>query len=184
VTAEEEALFDLVRLLQRLGIRYMVCGSVASSFHGRPRSTHDADVVIDPTAEQLEELVRDLLSAGHYVDAARARDALRRRLQFNVVDARSAFKIDLIVRKDRPFSLEELSRSRAVDLSPGVPVVLASPEDTILSKLEWAKKAGRSEKQLEDAAGVLAVNPGIDRAYVERWATELRVLDLWQEISG
>jgi hypothetical protein len=57
-------------------------------------------------------------------------------------------------------------------------------EDTILSKLEWAKKAGRSEKQIEDAAGVLAVNPGVDRAYVERWARELGVLDLWQEIAG
>lgn len=54
----------------------------------------------------------------------------------------------------------------------------------ILSKLEWALKAGRSEKQIEDAAGVLAVSPGIDRAYVERWAGELGVLDLWREIAG
>jgi hypothetical protein len=83
--------------------------------------------------------VQTLLTAGHYVDAARARDALRRRLQFNVIDARSAFKIDLIMRKERA---------------------------------------------LADAAGVLAVNPGSDRAYVERWASELGVLDLWQEISG
>jgi hypothetical protein len=183
VTPEQEALFGLVRLLERLGIRYMVAGSVASSYHGRPRSTHDADVVVDPTAEQLETLLESLLAAGDYVDAARARDALRRRSQFNLVDTRSALKIDLIVRKDRPFSREELGRSRTVELAPGVRVALASPEDTILSKLEWAKKAGGSEKQLDDAAGVLAVNPGIDRAYVERWAAELGVLDLWREIS-
>ncbi len=183
MTPEQEALIGLVRLLERLGIRHMVSGSVASSYHGRPRSTHDADVVVDPTPEQLEALVTSLLAAGHYVDAARARDALRRRSQFNVVDARSAFKLDLIVRKDRPFSREELGRSRAVELSPGVRIAVASAEDTILSKLEWAKMAGRSEKQLEDAAGVLAVNPGIDRVYVERWAAELGVLDLWREIS-
>jgi hypothetical protein len=184
VTPELEALLDLVRLLERLGIPYMVTGSVASSTHGRPRLTHDADIVVDPTAGQLDALVRHLQDAGHYVDAVRAHDALRRRLLFNVVDARSAFKLDLIVRKDRPFSREELRRGRPVELAPGVPVVLASPEDTILSKLEWAKKAGRSEKQLDDAAGVLAVNPGIDRAYVERWAQELGVLDLWREISA
>jgi Mg-chelatase subunit ChlI len=184
VTPEQDALFDLARLLERLGIPHMVTGSVASSYHGRPRLTHDADIVVDPTPEQLDALVKHLLAAGHYVDAARARDALRGRLQFNVVDAHSAFKIDLIVRKDRPFSREELGRRRAVELSPGIPVALASPEDTILSKLEWAKKAGRSEKQIDDAAGVLAVNPGIDRAYVERWAGELGVLDLWREISG
>ena len=63
-------------------------------------------------------------------------------------------------------------------------MALASPEDTILSKLEWAKKAGRSEKQIDDAAGVLAVNPGIDRAYVERWAAELGVLELWRRSTG
>jgi hypothetical protein len=184
VTPEQEAVVGLVRALEHLGIRYMVTGSVASSYHGRPRLTHDADVVIDPTPEQLDGLVRSLLAAGHYVDAARARDALRHRRQFNVVDARSAFKIDLIVRKERPFSREELDRRQPVDLAPGVRVWLASPEDAILSKLEWASKAGRSEKQIEDAAGVLAVNPAIDRAYLERWAAELGVLDLWHEISG
>ena len=67
---------------------------------------------------------------------------------------------------------------------PGVRVPLASPEDTILSKLEWANKAGRSEKQIDDAAGVLAVNPGLDRRYVDKWARELGVLDLWREIAG
>jgi hypothetical protein len=184
VTPEQEAVVGLVRLLEHLGIPHMVTGSVASSYHGRPRLTHDADLVVDPTTEQLEKLVRSLLAAGHYVDAARARDALRRRLQFNVVDARSAFKVDLIVRKERPFSRAELERRQPVDLFPGVRVPLASAEDTILSKLEWAKKSGRSEKQIEDAVGVLAVNPGIDRAYVERWAAELGVLDLWREISG
>jgi len=184
VTPEQEALFDLVRLLERLGIPYMVSGSVASSYHGRPRLTHDADIVVDPTSDQLDALVQSLIDAGLYVDGARARDALRRRLQFNVIDPRTAFKIDLIVRKDRPFSREELERRQAVDLSPGVRVAIASPEDTILSKLEWARKVGRSEKQIDDAAGVLAVNPGIDRAYVERWAGELGVLGLWQEISG
>jgi hypothetical protein len=184
VTPEQAALFEVVRALERLGVPHMVTGSVASSYHGRPRSTHDADIVIDPTPDQLDALVRSLLDAGFYVDDERARDALRRRLQFNVIERRSAFKIDLIVRKDRPFSREELGRRQAAELSPGVPVALASPEDTILSKLEWAKKAGRSEKQIEDAAGVLAVNPGVDRAYVERWARELGVLDLWQEIAG
>jgi hypothetical protein len=184
VTPEEEALSDLVRVLERLGVPYMVSGSVASSYHGRPRLTHDADIIIDPTPGQLDAIVRALETAGFYVDGERARDALRRRFQFNAIDTRSAFKLDLIVRKDRPFSREEFGRRQAAELAPGVRVALSSPEDTILAKLEWAKKAGRSEKQIDDAAGVLAVNPGIDRAYVERWAGELGVLDLWREIAG
>ena len=184
MTPEQDALRELAVLLETLGVPHMGTGSVASSFHGRPRLTHDADVVIDPTPEQLNALVERLLESGHYVDPQRARDALRRRSQFNVVEQRSAFKIDLIIRKDRPFSRTELERRRTVEIAPGVRLALASPEDTILSKLEWSRKAGRSERQLEDAAGVLAVNPAIDRAYVERWATELGVLELWHEIAG
>jgi hypothetical protein len=184
VIAEQEALFEVVRVLERLHIPHMVTGSLASSFHGRPRFTHDADIVVDPSLDQLDELVRALDDRGFYLDADRARDALRRRLQFNAIETKSAFKIDLIIRKDRPFSREELGRRQVVDLSPGVRVAVASPEDTILSKLEWAKKAGRSEKQIEDASGVLAVNPAVDRAYIDRWARELDVLDLWREITA
>jgi hypothetical protein len=161
VTPEQEALLEVARVLKDLEIPHMVTGSVASSFHGRPRFTHDADIVIDPSPDQLDALVRTLGDRGFYVDDGRARDALRRRLQFNAIETQSAFKIDLIIRKDRPFSREELGRRQAAELSPGKGVAMASAEDTILSKLEWAKKAGRSQKQMEDAAGVLAVRRSV-----------------------
>jgi hypothetical protein len=183
VIPEQETLLEVVRILERLGIPHMVTGSIASSFHGRPRSTHDADIVIDPTPERLDALTTSLADLGFYVDADRARDALRRRLQFNAIDTRSAFKIDLVIRKDRPFSREELGRRQTVEIAPGVRVALASAEDTVVSKLEWAKKAGRSEKQIDDASSILTVNLGIDRVYIERWARELGVLDLWREIA-
>jgi hypothetical protein len=184
LTPEEQALATVVRLLAALAIPCMVTGSVASSYHGRPRSTHDADLVIDPQPAQLEALVRGLVAEGFYVDSARARDALLKRRQFNAIEMASACKLDLIVRQERPFSREELARRQLVELGPGLVVPLASAEDTILSKLEWARKAGGSELQLADAAGVLAVNPQLDRAYLERWARELGILDLWLQLAG
>lgn len=184
MSPEEEALVRVVRALESESIPYMVTGSVASSYHGHPRSTHDADIVIDPAAEQLARLVRRLAAAGFYVDGSQAEDALRRRRQFNVIETQYACKIDLIVRKERPFSREELQRREMADLSPGLCVALASAEDTILSKLEWALKAGGSEKQIADAVGVLEVNPQVDRAYIERWARELGIMDLWLEIAA
>jgi hypothetical protein len=65
-----------VRALESEAIPYMVTGSVASSYHGRPRSTHDADIVIDPAAEQFTRLVRRRAPAGFYVDDAQDQDAL------------------------------------------------------------------------------------------------------------
>ena len=184
MSPEEEALATVVRALDLLGIHYMVTGSVASSYHGRPRATHDADIVIDPGPSQIGPLVDALTKAGFYVELERAKDALRRRAQWSAIETQNACKIDLIVRKERPFSREELGRRKRVNLQAAAGVAMATPEDTILSKLEWARKGGGSEKQLADAAGVLELNPGLDRAYVERWAAQLGVTDLWQEIAG
>jgi hypothetical protein len=183
LSAEQQVLARVTRLLADLGVPYMVTGSLASSVHGRPRTTHDADIVIDPTPAALDRLVAELQAAGFYVDAAVAREALRTRRQFNAISTASAFKVDLIVRKDRPFSREEFRRREPADLA-GTPVSLASAEDAILSKLEWSRKGG-SERQLTDAAGILAVKgTSLDRAYIERWARELGILDLWQQIAG
>lgn len=177
---EEEAVGRLVRRLESLGVPYMVAGSVASSHHGLPRATNDADIVIDPTPEGLEALVTALAADGYYVDAKAARDALRARRLFNVIDPESAFKVDLIIRKERPFSREEFSRRERRDLG-GLAASVATPEDTILSKLEWARKGGGSDRQIEDALGVLRVGADrIDRSYIARWAAALGVEDLWQ----
>ena len=184
MTPEEEALTRVARALDRHQIAYMVTGSVASSHHGRPRTTHDVDLVIDPEPRPLSDLVRALATDGFYVDGKVAEDALRRRAQFNAIEIESAVKIDLIVRKNRPFSVLELARRRSVELTAGCTVALATPEDSILSKLEWARKGGGSEKQLADAAGVLEVSgEGLDRAYIEKWACELGVFDLWESLA-
>ena len=183
MTPEEEVLGKVVQLLEASSVPYMVTGSIALSYHGRPRATHDADVVIDPAPDQLDSLIRDLETAGFYVDADGAREALRLRRQFNVIEMTRATKIDLIVRKERPFSLEEFSRRQPVDLSFARAVATVTPEDSVLSKLEWARLSGDSERQIRDAAGVVELNPGLDREYVLRWAEQLGVVDLWERIS-
>lgn len=184
MTVEEEVIARVVRHLDALGIPYMITGSVASSFHGKPRTTHDADIVIDPDREGLERLVHELSAADFYADPKSAREALRRRRQFNVIDTASAFKLDLIIRKDRPFSHAEFARRQRADLPEAKQVALATPEDTILSKLEWAKKGGGSERQLADVRGILDVGgEDLDREYIERWAKDLAVLELWHRVA-
>ncbi len=147
-----------------------------------PRPTNDADIVIDPVPEALERFVAELAFEGYYADTHRAREALRTRRLFNVIDPETAFKVDLIIRKDRPFSREEFSRRERHDLA-GLPISIATAEDTILSKLEWARKAGGSERQLGDALGILRVcGDRLDRDYLERWVAALGVVDLWRAL--
>lgn len=183
MTPEEQTLDTVIHVLERLHIPYMITGSLASSHHGRPRATHDADLVVDPDSDQLDALVRALDAAGFYVDAAHARDALAERRQFNVIETRHACKVDLIIRKDRAFSREEFARRQEVDVGFGRPLSMVTPEDAILSKLEWAKRTD-SERQLRDAAAIVEMNPTLDRRYVARWAEQLGVSELWRNVSG
>jgi hypothetical protein len=164
--------------LDAAAIPHMVVGSFASTLHGEPRTTQDLDVVIDPTAEQLETFLARLDPATYYFDRDVAIEALRRRSMFNVIEIGTAWKVDLIIRKDRPFSLEELRRRRVVEMM-GVRVAAATAEDTIIAKLEWAQQ-GSSDRQLVDVAGILRIRgDAIDIAYVERWVTSLDLEAVW-----
>jgi hypothetical protein len=166
-----ELLADVIDRLARAGIPYMITGSIASTFHGEPRATRDVDIVIDPTPSALDRLVDDLRTAGYYVDRDAAEEALRDRTQFNVIGDAAA-KVDFIIRRERPFSIAEFGRRREVELLGSVGFV-ASVEDVILAKLEWAA-ATDSERQVRDVAGMVAVSgDALDADYLAAWAERL-----------
>lgn len=161
----------------------MVAGSLASSYHGDPRTTHDIDLVILPSKQALDRFVRDLDVTQFYVSPEAAEEAWRRSGQFNVVDLESGWKTDLILCKDRPFSRSEFER-RELGRVFGTSVFIATAEDTILAKLEWAL-FGESERQLRDVVGVLEMSGSeLDRDYIERWARELHVEVLWRRVQS
>lgn len=166
-------------LLEGAGIPFMVAGSFASGHHGVPRMTRDLDLVVDPTREQLVALLDAVPADALYVDRRAALDALADRSMFNVIDLAGGWKVDLIVRKARAFSREELGRRQSAVIE-GVQLPVATAEDTIVAKLEWARR-GRSERQLDDVRGILDLQgQALDRAYVERWVAELGLGAQWR----
>lgn len=116
----------------------MVTGSFASTHYGAPRSTQDIDIVISSDQEQLRSLVKSLGADEYYVGLDAALDAHRRLSLFNIIDHKTGWKIDLIFRESRPFSLEEFDRRHKTRLH-GIDLYVATPEDIIIAKLEWAK---------------------------------------------
>jgi len=173
MTSQENFLEKLIKKLNEQNIPYMLSGSVSSSLHGQPRATNDADIIIAPAEEQLIAFVKSL-GDDYYVSHDAAREALKSNSMFNVVDIRNSWKADFIIRKDRPFSREEFQRRRKADIM-GLDVWVVSPEDVILSKLEWAKNS-ESNQQFRDALGVATVQYDcLDRDYLYKWAKELQV---------
>lgn len=173
----------VARILERAEVPYMLTGSLAAAYYATPRATQDVDVVIDAPEEGIERLVQGLLDSGFYVDRAAALSAWRARSQFNAIDPDSGWKVDLIVRKDRAFSKVEFARREQAEIL-GLELSLASLEDVILAKLEWAKM-GDSELQRTDAVRLLEQGGSeLDREYVEAWVSELGLEPEWDAVLG
>jgi len=178
VTAEA-FLKQVVLALEQAQIPYMMTGSFASSAHGIIRGTNDIDIVIAPNAAQLRTFIAQFPNDRYYADEHDAIEALQHASQFNIIDFASNWKADLIIRRSRDFSSVEFDRRRHHVIS-GVSVYIASPEDVLIAKLEWAKM-GESDRQIEDAAGIIATQgSALDRPYVERWVEKLELQRQWQ----
>jgi hypothetical protein len=136
----QSVLAQVTGVLERCGIAFMLTGSFAGAYHGVPRATLDIDLVIDPTRAQLEAFVEAIDAAALYVSADAAREAIMLESLFNVIDPSTGWKVDLIIRKSRAFSREEFSRRMPI-VFDGVQLAVATLEDVILSKLEWAAKS-------------------------------------------
>ncbi|MBT8479155.1 MAG: hypothetical protein KJO06_09565 [Gemmatimonadetes bacterium] len=170
-------------ILEKAHVPYMLTGSLAAAYYATPRATQDVDVVIDTPKEGIERLVRGLLDSGFYVDRAAALSAWRTRSQFNAIDPDSGWKVDLIVRKDRAFSEVEFKRRERAEVL-GLEVSMASLEDVILAKLEWAKM-GDSELQRTDVVRLLErAGDRLDQDYVEAWVRELDLKSEWDAVLG
>ena len=172
----------VVEALEQLEVPYHIGGSVASSFNGIPRMTIDIDIVANLKLEHVRPLVR-LLEADYYIDEDAVRDAVKRRSSFNIIHFESILKVDVFIPKSRLFDQEELRRVRLKTLEGSERTFyVASPEGTILNKLEWYRMGGEvSDRQWNDILGVLKVQgTHLDMDYLQRWARALMVGDLFE----
>jgi hypothetical protein len=173
--SQKECLQNMVEKLQQAGIDYVICGSVAASFYGITRSTQDADIIINPTEEQITNFL-NLLGNTYYVSKDAALEALKHEGMFNIIEIENAFKADLMIKERSAFSEEVFQRKRKEKLL-GKDLYILSPEDSILSKLLWAKQT-RSELQYHDVTRILDVRAErLDMKYLNKWAQILNVED-------
>lgn len=173
----------VVKSLDEGSIPHMLTGSVAAAYYAEPRATRDIDLVVEASHAQLAEVGRQLSEFGLYVSQEAIAEAVQHEGQFNVIDPETGWKVDLILRKSRPFSVAEFGRRRSATVL-GLDVSLATPEDLVIAKLEWAKRGG-SELQLRDVASVLeAHGQHLDREYVKRWVEDLELEEQWARVLG
>ena len=155
-TSIERVLAELSTILDGLGIRYAVGGSVASSLYGEPRTTNDIDVSMDLRLTDIRPLLK-ALDAGWFVEPAAVERATAHNDMFQLLHEPTMFTVDVYVAElNDPLDRTGLERRRVVALADGSKVWFASPEDVVLRKLDWWRRSGGVlTRQLRDVRAIL-----------------------------
>ncbi len=180
------ALAPVVSAFHKIGIPYYIGGSISSSIHGIPRTTMDIDIIADIKQDHVEALYLSL-EPDYYIDKDMIQEAIRLQSSFNIIHFDSMMKIDIFVLKKREFDREAFKRKKLDVQDIGgsrFEYFISTPEDIILSKLEWFKMGGEvSERQWRDIIGVLKVQEdNLDMDYLQKWIDRLHLSDLWERL--
>lgn len=177
-----EVAVDTGARLDALGVAWVIGGSIASSVHGEPRSTQDADMVVALQASHVAPFAK-ALGGDYYIDVDAMRLAVTTGESFNAVHFDSAIKVDFFVAGDDPFESERLQNRQRIDTPCGV-LYVDTAENTLLRKLEWYRRGGEiSERQWRDVQAIARIQGDrLDLEHLRLWATQLGVTDLLERV--
>ncbi len=169
IISPENFLLSVVSVLNELKIDYFITGGYAVSVWGSPRSTADIDIVIkiiEPKITSLAKALRKISKAG-YIDEDIAREAVRKRGEFNFIEPETGLKVDFWVVKDNKIAVLEFRRKIAKKIS-SQKIYFISPEDLILNKFEWYQQTN-SSRHIEDIESILKISGRrLDLEYLKR----------------
>ncbi len=176
-----ELLHLAARCFRENRIPYFITGSVASFIYGEPRLTQDIDIVADIQEKNIPGLLRFFPEGEFYLDTASAQRAVREKSQFNIIHPSSGLKIDVIIPKKNEFDRLRFERRKNVQTAEGLTVTYSSPEDIIVSKLEFYQEGG-SEKHLRDVAGIIKISGDeLDFHYLAAWMERKGLRAIWDD---
>ncbi len=180
-----ELILQFVRRFNQAGIRYMVGGSVAAMFYGRPRFTHDVDCVAFLNDADIRRLPEIFPPSDFYVppmEVIAAAAARERHGSFNIIHMDSTFKADVYLTGRDGFNAWAFRNRNPVQFE-GETLVLAPVEYVIVRKLEFFREGG-SEKHLKDIQGILEVSGDcVDRSALREWVVRQGVEAQWKRVQ-
>jgi len=148
----------IARLFSSKGYRYFAFGGVGVSLWGRPRMTHDLDVVVRLERHAVPAFVADLKEAGFRITRSLERKLREGRIiQLPIGDTELDVKLC-----DTGHDAEAMARAARADFE-GFALMVASAEDLVLYKLQmW-----RTQDQA-DIENLLANVTDLDRRYIRK----------------
>jgi hypothetical protein len=175
-----QIVLKVVDALEQLGIPYMLVGSYSSNAFGHPRSTQDADFVVElgnrPATTLFERLAPDL-----QFDPQMKLETVTMTGRYVGRHADSGFKVELFELSSDEHDRERFRRRRQQPFL-GSRAFLPLPEDVVVQKLRWFERSRRA-KDLDDVKNVLAVQAGkLDLDYIRRWCDQHGTRTLFEQL--
>jgi hypothetical protein len=181
VTADE-AVVAVIDALESAGIPYMIVGSLASNVHGIPRSTRDADLVVEADPSAWDRLGR-ALPASLRLHPQGSFEVVTGTMRYLIELSESPFVCELFALSDDAHDRERFRRRQQVRVL-GREASVASVEDMIVTKMRWAVEARRA-KDRDDVRNMIAVRGGsLDWRYIRQWCTVHRTLEQLESIRS
>jgi Nucleotidyl transferase AbiEii toxin, Type IV TA system len=172
-----------------LSIPYLIGGGVASTVHGEFRTTRDVDLVVQLNRADAARFAA-ALAADFTLNPPDVLDALVRvpmaasdrtqRATFAAYDRTTGYQLDVFCVSDSPFDRAQFDRAIPIVVPEvGAVLMVASAEDTIITKLEWYALTP-SDQQWADVQTILRVQgQALDQQYVTAWAARLGIAEVW-----
>jgi hypothetical protein len=177
----EQALTAAIDALNAMRLPYMLVGSFSSNHYGVPRSTLDADFVLQLGDTDVGELARTLAPELR-LDPQASFETITGTYRYVATAASVRFKLEFFLLTEDPYDQERFGR-RVNTSFLGRSVFLPSAEDVVITKLRWSQR-GRRQKDVADVKGVLAVQRGrLDWEYLTGWCGRHGTLDLLEELD-
>jgi len=176
---QDDLLIKVVDRINQINIPYMLTGGLAAIFYGKPRLTHDFDLVVEIDADHIPKLMNSFKNE-FFVSKEAIQKAIDKCSMFNLIHFDSGIKVDFWLIKDDEFDKQRFKRRQKHSYS-GREIVFSSPEDMILIKLVWFKDS-RIQKHLEDAVGIAEIQQNLEMSYIKEWADKLSVQNLLDDL--
>ncbi|MFH0886598.1 MAG: hypothetical protein V1843_00355 [bacterium] len=179
---EEEVLKEVISVLNSMNIPYALTGGIAVSFYGKPRSTHDFDIIIQvaPKPGSVKQII-SAFKKGYYISEEGVIDALLHKTMFNILNHETGLKIDFWILKEDAYGKQAFTRRKKLKLL-GIDAFILSAEDMIINKLLWYQ-ASDIYKHLNDVQGMYEIQKNnLDQIYLSKWASKLAINHLVKDL--
>jgi hypothetical protein len=175
-----ELVLRLIDAFDQVGVRYMLVGSYSSNYYGRPRSTKDADFVVQIDSKQFTQLAATI-GGDFRADPQMSFESVTFTMRYIIDHPSTAFKIEMFLLSEDKHDQERFARRKQVEFEDRQ-AWLPTAEDVVITKLRWSK-GGRRAKDVEDVKKILSVRAAeLDLPYIRSWTDQHGTRELFETL--